>query len=441
MKENFRKKYGNTKQRTLDFKLTLLKQELKATCKKLKTQKRNHERKSINRRFFNNPKGVYRDFKGSNIRLEKIPTKDEVQSFRQNIWQRETKFNKSAKWLGILERTYCKSIIPTKYEIERETLDKLINDMQLNKSRGRDLITSFWYKKLYFYRDKLTELYQSAYSGEEHLPPWLPQARTKLLTKNEITDVAKNYRPIAWLNLMYKIYTSFLNTFLSDHCYKNQIISPGQAAGKKGVWGCTEQLLINKAIMTEVRKKRRNLFTIWLDYKKAFDSVPHEWLIYALKLAKVPPQLVSSIEHLITQWCTVVHLGGENDSITTDIIQFMKGIFQGDSLSVLLFILTANPLSFLFRNLKGYQYGTKRNSNVTHNFFVDDLKLYANNINTTRKLLDLVTIFSKDTGMTFGEDKCAYQQIVKGKLINNTKERQISDLKIKPISEGDSYKY
>ena len=313
--------------------------------------------------------------------------------------------------------------------------------MQLNKLPGRDLITSFWYKKLYFYRNKLTELYQSTYSGEEHLPPWLPQARTKLLAKNEITDVAKNYRPIACLNLMYKIYTSFLNTFLSDHCYKNQIISPEQAAGKKGVWGCTEQLLINKAIMTEVRKKRRNRFTIWLDYKKAFDSVPHEWLIYALKLAKVPPHLVSSIEHLLTQWCTVVHLDGENDSITSDIIQFMKGIFQGDSLSVLLFILTVNPLSFLLSNLKGHQYGTKRNSNVTHNFFVDDLKLYGNNINTTKKLLDLVTIFSKDTGMTFGENKCAYQQIEKGKLINNTKELQISDLKIKPIPEGDSYKY
>ena len=81
LRDNFRKKYGNTKQKALDFKQTLLKQELKATCKKLKTQKRNHERKLINRSFFNNPKAVYRDFKGSNIRLEKIPTKDEVQSF------------------------------------------------------------------------------------------------------------------------------------------------------------------------------------------------------------------------------------------------------------------------------------------------------------------------------------------------------------------------
>ena len=75
-------------------------------------------------------------------------------------------------------------------------------------------------------------------------------------------------------------------------------------------------------------------------------------------------------------------------------------------MSVLLFVLTVNPLSFVLRNLKRYQYGTKKNSNVTHNFFVDDLKLYANNINTTKKLLDLITTFFKDTAMTFGEDNC-----------------------------------
>ena len=33
--------------------------------------------------------------------------------------------------------------------------------------------------------------------------------------------------------------------------------------------------------------------------------------------------------------------------------------------------------------------------------------------------------------MTFDEDKCAYQQIEKGKLLNNTKGLQINDLKKK----------
>ena len=45
---------------------------------------------------------------------------------------------------------------------------------------------------------------------------------------------------------------------------------------------------MNKALMSKVKKKRQNLFTIWVDYKKGFNLVPHEWLIYALQLAKLP---------------------------------------------------------------------------------------------------------------------------------------------------------
>ena len=145
---------------------------------------------------------------------------------------------------------------------------------------------------------------------------------------------------------MYKIYTSCLNSFLYDHCHCHKIITTEQAAGKKGVWGCTEQLLINKSIMSEVRNKKRNLTTIWLDYKKAFDSVPHEWLIKSLHLAKLPEDLIRAIENLTSQWCTVLQLKGEEEVIESDIICFSKGIFQGDNLSVLLFILSVNPLSF-----------------------------------------------------------------------------------------------
>ena len=53
--------------------------------------------------------------------------------------------------------------------------------------------------------------------------------------------------------------------------------------------------------MSVVKKERRNIFTVWLDYKKAFDSVPHEWLLYALQLAKVPAQLIEAIKHLTNQ--------------------------------------------------------------------------------------------------------------------------------------------
>ena len=51
LKNKFQKKYDNTKTRTLEHKLALLKNDLKATCIKLKYSQRTNQRKTINRSF------------------------------------------------------------------------------------------------------------------------------------------------------------------------------------------------------------------------------------------------------------------------------------------------------------------------------------------------------------------------------------------------------
>ena len=43
--------------------------------------------------------------------------------------------------------------------------------------------------------------------------------------------------------------------------------------------------------------------------------------------------------------------------------------------------------------------------------------------------------------MTFGDDKCAYQQIQNGKLLKCTNNLEINQLSVKPMKEGDTYKY
>ena len=118
-------------------------------------------------------------------------------------------------------------------------------------------------------------------------------------------------------------------------------------------------------------------------------------------------------------------------------------IFQGDSLSVLLFILEVNPLSFLLNKLKGYKIGSSgnHNTNITHLFFVDDLKLYASNLQEATKLLDLVTTFSNDVRMKFRESKCVYLKIQKGLIKQSAQNLEINNGFIKPIKEGESYKY
>ena len=127
--------------------------------------------------------------------------------------------------------------------------------------------------------------------------------------------------------------------------------------------------------------------------------------------------------------------------IASDILYFVKGIFEGDSLSVLLFILSVNPLSFLLHKLQGYAFVKGKNYHVTHDLFIDDLKLYGSSIITSKKQLDLVTTFPKDTGITFGDNKCAYQEIQNGKLLQCTNNLEINQLSIKAMKEGDTFKY
>ena len=91
---------------------------------------------------------------------------------------------------------------------------------------------------------------------EYDFPAEVVLAKTVLIPKNENTKTAKNYRPFASLNLMYKLYTSCLNLFIQDHCESNGIVTGEQAGSKKGVWGCAEKLLINKIFSNKVRKHK-----------------------------------------------------------------------------------------------------------------------------------------------------------------------------------------
>ena len=236
-----------------------------------------------------------------------------------------------------------------------------------------------------------------------------------LLPKNQETAKPQNYRPIALQNAMYKVYTAIIADFIMEHCERNGIVTEEQAAGKRSSWGCADQLLINKMIYEEVVSNRRNLVTVWLDYKKAFDSMPDSWIPESLKLAKVPDIIIQAISQLMLKWRTQARLNSEKENIETDFIKYLLGILQGDTLSLILFVLAVNPLSFLLSKYEGYSIGkTKRTKNISHLFFIDDLKLYALNLNRMIEMLKMVVQFSEDVGMNFRVNKCAYQCIERG---------------------------
>ena len=88
-------------------------------------------------------------------------------------------------------------------------------------------------------------------------------------------------------------------------------------------------------------------------------------------------------------------------------IPIRKGIFQGESLSPLLFCITLIPLTNeLNRGDCGYQvHGTERK--ISHLLYMDDLKLLGKNENDLKNEIKIVQTISKDINLNFGLEKCA----------------------------------
>ena len=432
--------YGNTKQQTLSAQLSKLKHELKVTTESLRHRKKVAERNIINKNFKHNQKEVFRQWKTKQIEVTDGPSKEEVTSFWSNIWSTQKSYNHDATWLTTLEEEYCKDSITKNYQINADVLNKVLAKMKNNGAPGNDLIRCFWVKNFTATHNTLVTEFKKIYDQGEVLPSWLVTGKTILLPKNEHTKEAKNYRPIACQNIMYKIFTGILNLFIVDHCTTNNIITIEQAGGKPGSWGCTDQLLINKMILDEVQKHRRNLFMMWFDYKKAFDSVPHDWILKALQLACIPQKIINTIENLMRMWATRLNL---ND-ITTEIINYLSGVLQGDCMALIIFILCLNPLSFLLNKLPGYKPGPpgKRDVNkISHLFFVDDLKTYATDTMAAKAQLDLITTFTNDICMELGNDKCAYINIEKGKNVSLGEKFGINGIELNELECGEKYKY
>ena len=89
--------------------------------------------------------------------------------------------------------------------------------------------------------------------------------------------------------------------------------------------------------------------------------------------------------------------------LETGPFRIKRGIFQGDSLSPLLFTMSLNPLSQELQKT-GYGYQLDEQTKINHLLYVDDLKLYGTSDNKLTGLINTVKNISDDILMEFGLD-------------------------------------
>ena len=201
---------------------------------------------------------------------------------------------------------------------------------------------------------------------------------TLIHRKGEQSD-AKKYRPITCLPSTYKLLTPILNDKICEQITKkiptlHPILQPEQKGCRKIARGCKDQLLLDKCIMKA--NKNKQISYAWIDFQKAYDSVPHSWIKEILKIYIIDEVTTNFIVHSMTKWKTKIALPHTNGTIQTENINIRKGVFQGDSLSPLLFCMSLLPIIHILNQTNiGVKILTRNRKIINHLLYMDNIKL------------------------------------------------------------------
>ena len=203
------------------------------------------------------------------------------------------------------------------------------------KAPGPDGLHNFWIKHLPAAHALFAKCFSEALSDREGIPTHLTEGNTYLLYKKGDASDPKNYRPITCLSVVYKLFTALISNKIYEHCASYNLIEEEHKGCIRGELGCKQQLIIDSVVLKHAREKKRNISMGYIDYSKAFDSTPHDWMVEILNIYGVAPNIVGCLGEIMGSWRANLHLGSTNIGLIT----ISRGIFQGDALWPLWFCL------------------------------------------------------------------------------------------------------
>ena len=87
-----------------------------------------------------------------------------------------------------------------------------------------------------------------------------------------------------------------------DYLKVSNILPSEQKRCKKKSRGTKDQLLIDKTVMKDCNKRHTNLGMAWIDYRKAYDMIPHSWILESLKMVNVADNVIEMLKRSMNNW-------------------------------------------------------------------------------------------------------------------------------------------
>ena len=302
-----------------------------------------------------------------------------------------------------------------------EDVSKKLHSLNPYKSCGPDGLHSRLLKEL---ADQIAGPISAFFNQtleRRKLPDDWKKANISSIFKKGSKNIPANYRPISLTSILCKLMESFVRDHLMNHLLENNLLTTKQHGFITGRSTVT-QLLKYLDKCARAVAVGRVVDAIYLDFEKAFDTVPHRRLLEKLKAYGINGDVLEWVKDYLSNRTQIVSVNGTE----SDLGLVLSGVPQGTVLGPLLFVVYINDML-----------DTVSSDAL---LFADDTKIYRQ-VCSKEDALELqndikrLEEWTKRWLLRFNADKCHVLSIGKLENILHTQRYQIGGKELEHVFE------